>query len=51
MFQNLGLTEIGIIALIVIVLFFGKKIADLIRGTGKGIEEYREAKKDESPEE
>lgn len=50
MFQNIGITEIGIILLVVIVLFFGKRIADLIRGTGKGIEEYRDAKKDDSEE-
>lgn len=50
MFQNIGLTEIGIIVLVVIVLFFGKKIAELIRGTGKGIQEYRTAKKDQSEE-
>jgi Sec-independent protein translocase protein TatA len=49
-FQNIGVTEIGIIVLVLIVLFFGKRIADLIRGTGKGIEEYRSAKKDSNEE-
>ncbi len=50
MFKNIGITEIGIVALVVIVLFFGKKIADLIRGTSQGIRQYKAAKKDQSEE-
>ncbi len=40
----LGATEWVIIALIVIVLFGGKKIPELARGLGKGIREFKSAK-------
>lgn len=48
MFSQLGALEITIIAVVVILLFGGKRIADFIRGIGKGVEEYRDTKKDES---
>ena len=40
----LGPTEWILIALIVIVLFGGKKIPELARGLGKGIREFKTAK-------
>ncbi len=40
----LGPTEWILIALIVIVLFGGKKIPELARGLGKGIREFKSAK-------
>ena len=40
----LGPTEWILIALIVIVLFGGKKIPELARGLGKGINEFKRAK-------
>lgn len=46
MFQNIGTTEIVIIALLVIVLFGGKKIPELMRGIGESIREFRKASKD-----
>ena len=40
----LGPTEWILIALIVIVLFGGKKIPELARGLGRGIREFKSAK-------
>ena len=48
--QNIGRTEIIIIAVIVILLFGGKKIPEFIRGLGIGVNEYKTAKKDEKKE-
>ena len=45
--QNIGRTEIIIIAVIVILLFGGKKIPEFIRSLGIGVKEYKTAKKDE----
>lgn len=47
MFENLGFTEILIIALILLLLFGGKKIPDLARGIGKGIKLFKKSIKDE----
>ena len=40
----LGGQEILIIAIIVLVLFGGKKIPELMRGLGKGVNEFKKAK-------
>lgn len=40
----LGFNEILIILLIVLLLFGGKKIPELMRGLGKGIREFNDAK-------
>lgn len=39
---NLGVTEIIIIALIVLLLFGGKKIPELMKGLGKGVKSFKE---------
>ena len=39
---NLGTGEILIIALIVLLLFGGKKIPELMRGLGKGVRSFKE---------
>ena len=44
-FQNLGLAEIAILALIVLLLFGGKKIPELMKGIGKGIRNFKEGVK------
>ena len=44
LFQDLGMTEILLIALVVMLMFGGKKIPELMRGLGKGIREFNEAK-------
>ena len=38
---NLGTGEILIIALIVLLLFGGKKIPELMRGLGKGVKSFK----------
>jgi len=43
--QNLGAPEIIIIAIIVLLLFGGKKIPELMKGIGKGIKNFREGVK------
>ncbi len=49
--QNIGRTEIIIIAVIVILLFGGRKIPEFIRGLGIGVKEYKDAKTDEEKKE
>jgi sec-independent protein translocase protein TatA len=44
---NLGTTEIIIIALILIFLFGGRKIPELIRGFGEAIKEFKKAAKED----
>ena len=39
---GLGMHEILIIALIVLLLFGGKKIPELMRGLGKGVKSFKE---------
>lgn len=39
---NLGTGEILIIALIVLLLFGGKKIPELMRGIGKGVKSFKD---------
>lgn len=41
---NLGFQELIIIGIVVLVLFGGKKIPDFMRGLGKGIREFNDAK-------
>lgn len=41
---SLGPSELIIIALIVLLLFGGKKIPELMRGMGRGIREFNQAK-------
>ena len=41
-FGNLGAGEIILIALIVLLLFGGKKIPELMKGLGKGIRSFKE---------
>ena len=42
LFMNLGPTEILIIALVVLLLFGGKKIPELMKGLGKGVKSFKE---------
>ncbi len=39
---NLGAGEIVIIALVVLLLFGGKKIPELMRGLGKGVKSFKQ---------
>ena len=44
---SLGVTEILVILAIVLLLFGGKKIPELMKGLGSGIKEFKNAAKDE----
>jgi len=46
---RLGLTEILVIVGIVILLFGGKKIPELMKGLGSGIKEFKNAAEDDQP--
>ena len=51
LFMGIGGQEILLIALIVLLLFGGKKIPDLMKGLGKGIHSFKEGMKGiEAPE-
>jgi len=41
---NMGWTEILLIAFVVLLLFGGKKIPELMRGLGRGVREFNDAK-------
>ena len=41
LFLNLGAGEIIIIALVVLLLFGGKKIPELMKGLGKGVRSFK----------
>ncbi len=42
--MSLGWNEILLILLVVLLLFGGRKIPELMRGVGKGIREFNDAK-------
>ncbi|MEZ7873631.1 MAG: twin-arginine translocase TatA/TatE family subunit [Bacteroidales bacterium] len=42
---SIGATEIIIIALIVVLLFGGKKIPELMKGIGKGVKSFKDGVK------
>jgi sec-independent protein translocase protein TatA len=52
MFRNIGPFELLIIVAIIMILFGGKKIPELMHGLGKGINEFKRASQatpDEAP--
>ena len=49
-FLQIGAWQIVLIVVIVLLLFGGKKIPELMRGLGSGIKEFKDAsKEDEKP--
>jgi len=44
---GMGPTEIIVVLVIVLLLFGGKKIPELMRGLGKGVKEFKDASKTE----
>ena len=47
MLQSIGVTEWLIIALIVVLLFRGKKIPELFKGLAQAIKEFKKASKED----
>ena len=43
---NIGAPEIIIIALVVLLVFGGKKIPELMKGIGKGVKSFKDGLKD-----
>jgi sec-independent protein translocase protein TatA len=43
----IGATEIIIIAIIILLLFGGRKIPELMKGLGRGMKEFKDAQKDD----
>ena len=39
---NLGMAEIVIIALVILLIFGGRKIPELMKGIGKGVRSFKE---------
>jgi len=46
----MGPWQIGIIVLVILLLFGGRKIPELMRGLGSGIKEFKDASKDDDDE-
>jgi sec-independent protein translocase protein TatA len=46
----IGPWQIIIVVLVIILLFGGRKIPELMRGIGQGIKEFKKATKDENKE-
>jgi len=46
MFNGIGTVEIVVIALVIFVLFGGKKIPQFVRGLGEAIREFRKSSSD-----
>jgi sec-independent protein translocase protein TatA len=44
---GLGATEIIVILVIILLMFGGKKIPELMKGLGRGIKDFKEASKGE----
>ncbi len=51
MLKNLGAFELLIIVAIIVLLFGGKKIPELMRGLGKGMHEFKKASQGEGADE
>lgn len=47
MFNNIGTTEIVIIAVVILIFFGGKKLPELAKGIGEAIREFKKSAKDD----
>ncbi len=48
---RIGLTEIILILLVIVLLFGGRKIPELMKGIGQGMKEFKKASKVDSDSE
>lgn len=46
LFGSLGFWEIALIVLVILLLFGGKKIPELMRGLGKGVKSFKQGMKE-----
>jgi sec-independent protein translocase protein TatA len=46
MFGNIGSSEVLVVAIVLLVLFGGKKLPEFARGLGEATKELKKAKKD-----
>ncbi|MCX2838504.1 twin-arginine translocase TatA/TatE family subunit [Salinimicrobium sp. MT39] len=46
---QIGAPQIILIVIVVLLLFGGRKIPELMRGLGSGIKEFKDASKDDTP--
>ena len=51
MILMIGGPQIAIIVVVILLLFGGRKIPELMRGLGSGIKEFKNASKDENEDE
>ena len=47
----IGWPQVVLIAVVILILFGGRKIPELMRGLGSGLKEFKDASKDESGKE
>jgi len=47
----IGWPQVVLIAVVILLIFGGKKIPELMRGLGSGIKEFKDASKEEEEEE
>ncbi|RAJ17887.1 twin-arginine translocase TatA/TatE family subunit [Olleya aquimaris] len=50
-FLAIGPWQIAVVVVLVLLLFGGKKIPELMRGLGSGIKEFKDASKEEEKKE
>jgi len=50
MFLAIGPWQIAVVVVLVLLLFGGKKIPELMRGLGSGIKEFKDASKEDEIE-
>ncbi len=51
MFQSIGSTELIVVAVIVLLLFGGKRIPEFFKGLGDAVREFKKASKDSDEKE
>ena len=50
LFMNVGFPELLVVCLIVLLLFGGKKIPELMKGLGKGVKSFKDGMKEAEEE-
>jgi sec-independent protein translocase protein TatA len=50
MFNNIGSTEIIVVAVLILIFFGGKKLPEMAKGIGEAISEFKKSSKDDDKE-